>query len=65
MMFECRTLWPPSNGSDGVLREADLNYRVDQYIFDNEIPEDHVVSQDPGRPHCEAAAGDSCRVSKA
>ena len=30
-----------------VLREADLNYRVDQYIFDNEIPEDHVVSQDP------------------
>lgn len=30
-----------------VLRGLDLNYKVEQYIFDNVIPEGHVISQDP------------------
>lgn len=29
------------------LRERDLNLKVEQYIFDNEIPVGHIISQDP------------------
>lgn len=30
-----------------TLRGVDLNYKVEQYVFDNEVPAGHVISQDP------------------